>query len=149
MISNFENIKSILLALYTRSPVRIMPLNSAFPALLFRNFCPPVLGGFSRYSEGSRGLSLLQPCCRLSVADGRAPISHTLEGLRACSRQGGIREARPLSWCCIMSRNCAGDFRPEGLAENPPGLLSLPLSFLLLTQRYGEYLKPQNLFSKM
>lgn len=80
-----------------------MPLNSAFPALLVPAFCR-AFARFSRRPEGSRGLSLLQPCCGLSVADGRAPISRTLEGFEGLQPQAGFIQTSAPVVCCIMSK---------------------------------------------
>ena len=106
MISNFEKIKfKVPAGWYVVTYIRTPQCCSAFPALLIPDFCPPVLGGFSRYPECSRGLSLLQPCCSLSVADGRAPISRTLEGFEGLQPQAGFIQMSAPVWCCIMSKN--------------------------------------------
>ena len=97
MISNFEKIKFNSTGIIHTFALYIMPLNSAFPALLFPDFCPPNKGGFSRHPEGSRALAFTTPCA-VSVADSRRPISHTLEGLRACSRAASCQIVRRAWW---------------------------------------------------
>ena len=127
-----------------------MPLNSAFPALLFRDFRPPVLGGFSRHPEGSRGCPLSAPCAGAAVAAWTLPdFAHPrrLEGLQP--QAGFIQLSAPV-WCCIMSKNYFSESpgrSPDLLSRLRPQPVPLWASLNLLMQMYGELLTYPNVFA--
>ena len=128
-----------------------MPLNSAFPALLVPAFCR-AFARFSRRPEGSRGLSLLQPCCGLSVADGRAPISHTLEGFEGLQPQAGLVQTSVPVVCCIMSKNYFSESpgrSPDLLSRLRPQPVPLWAFLNFRGQRYSEYLILSNILRKI
>lgn len=122
MIPNFEKIKINIQALYTRSPVHIMPLISAFPALLFRNFCPPVEAVFHDIPKVRWAVHAVHLVHRAAVAARTRPdFAHPrrLEGLQ---RQAGLVQMSVPVWCCIMSMICIlkvpEELRTTSKAEN-------------------------------
>lgn len=140
MIPNFENIKINIQALYTRSPVHIMPLISAFPALLVPAFCR-AFARFSRRPEGSPGLCSLVPCTRrpwlAHVPGFRTPS----KALRACSDKLDLSRCPCLCGAALCQWSVFWKFRKNsGLL---PRLRTQPVplwAFLNFRgQRYGEY----------